>query len=192
MITLSIEFIHYFVRLISQKNKIELRTTRGIILSDNDNKDLNILLEELKNEDPEVRKEAAESLGECQDAGAVEPLIKALDDDNPHVRFASAKSLGNIGEPAIEPLVNILKNEEGNIRRYATLALKDIKSDKVVDQLVDALNDEDWSVRKFAAKALGEIGDEQGIDPIKKARRAATGDKEFKKACNKALKKIQK
>jgi len=41
-------------------------------------------------------------------------------------------------------------------------------------------------------KALGDIGDEKAIDPIKKARRKATGDKDFKKVANKALKKIQK
>jgi len=55
----------------------------------------------------------------------------------------------------LTPLVLILKNEEGNIRRYATLALKDIKSDKVIGQLVETLNDDDWSVRKFASNGFG-------------------------------------
>ena len=39
---------------------------------------------------------------------------------------------------------------------------------------------------------MGDIGDEKAIDPIKKARRAATGDKEFKKVANKSIKKIEK
>ncbi|EKF86620.1 HEAT repeat domain-containing protein, partial [Methanobacterium formicicum] len=86
------------------------------------------LLNDLTDDDPEKRKESAEKLGESENPDVIEPLIKALEDDNPQVRFTSAKSLGKIGDPAIEPLVTILKNEEGNIRRYATLALKDIKS----------------------------------------------------------------
>ena len=44
--------------------------------------------------------------------------------------------------------------------------------------------------KNISNKALGDIGDKKAIDPIKKARRAATGDKDFKKVANKALKKI--
>jgi hypothetical protein len=40
------------------------------------------------------------------------------------------------------------------------------------------------------AKALGDLKDERAIDPLKKARRAAKGDKEFKKVATKAIKKI--
>jgi HEAT repeat protein len=61
-----------------------------------------------------------------------------------------------------------------------------------VDPLLETLEDEDWGVRLAVMKALGDIGDEKAIDPIKKARRKATGDKDFKKVANKALKKIQK
>jgi HEAT repeat protein len=128
-----------------------------------------------------------------------------------------------MGEIAVEPLISILKSSEGGVRRYATLALKDIGSASVSNQLIESLKDDDWSVRKFASKALGEmknteaidpliatlddedwgvkiaavkalgdIGNSKAVDPIKKARRNARGDKEFKKAANKALKKIQK
>ena len=45
-------------------------------------------------------------------------------------------------------------------------------------------------MRLAVAKALGDIGDERAIDPVKKARRAAKGDKEFKKVATKALKKM--
>jgi len=76
-----------------------------------DNEDLDILIENLKDEDPDKRKEAADKLGEASDKTAIEPLLAVLTDDNPQVRFASAKALGKIGEPAIDPLVLILKNE---------------------------------------------------------------------------------
>jgi HEAT repeat protein len=63
---------------------------------------------------------------------------------------------------------------------------------KALNPLIETLGDEDWGVRMAALKALGDIGDERAVDPIKKARRAATGDKDFKKVANKALKKINK
>jgi HEAT repeat protein len=179
------------------------------------------LIEKLVDSDPEVRKDAAESLGISRYEGAVMPLIKALDDENPDVRFHASKSLAEIGKPAVEHLVNALKGEEGNKKRYATFALKNIGDDDVVEHLIEALDDDDWSVRKTSAKSLGEmeskeavepliealkdedwgvrvavakalgdIGDERAIDPVKKARRAAKGDKEFKKVATKALKKM--
>ena len=63
-------------------------------------------------------------------------------------------------------------------------------STEAVEPLIEALKDEDWGVRTAVAKALGDIGDERAIDPVKKARRAAKGDKEFKKVATKALKKM--
>ena len=77
------------------------------------------LIKDLKDGDVEVRKEAAEKIGESGDPKGVEPLILAFNDKNPEVRFQAAKSLGKIGKPAIEPLIEALKNDdEGNIKKY--------------------------------------------------------------------------
>jgi len=150
-------------------------------------------------------------------------LIGKFEDDDPLVRFEAAQKLGEIGDEAIDPLVKLLKSNDDQMRKYATVALKNMGSEQVADSLIAALKDPDFGVRKFSAKALGElksskavkplletledddwgvrlavmkalgdIGDEKAIDPIKKARRKATGDKDFKKVANKALKKIQK
>ncbi len=58
-----------------------------------------------------------------------------------------------------------------------------------MEPLIAALDDEDWGVKLAAVRSLGDLGDERAIEPIKKARRK--GDKDFKKAANKSLKKIQ-
>jgi len=68
-----------------------------------DNEDLDSLIENLKDDDPDKRKEAANKLGEASAKTAIEPLLAVLTDDNPQVRFTSAKALGKIGEPAIDP-----------------------------------------------------------------------------------------
>jgi len=53
------------------------------------------------------------------------------------------------------------------------------------------LQDDDWGVKVAATKALGNIKDERAVDPIKKARRNARGDKDYKKVANKALKNFK-
>ena len=130
--------------------------------------------------------------------------MKALNDDNPDVRFQASKSLAEIGKPAVEPLLNALKGEDGNTKRYATFiealsdddwsvrktcakSLGEMGDDAAVEPLIEALKDEDWGVKLAVAKALGDLKDEQAIDPLKKARRAAKGDKEFKKVATKEI-----
>ena len=53
------------------------------------------------------------------------------------------------------------------------------------------LEEEDWGVLLAAIRALGDMEVEEAITPIKKARRKEK-DKDFKKAANKAIKKIEK
>ncbi len=61
------------------------------------------LIEALKDENHEVRKQAAISLGEIKAPHAVEPLIATLKDENPEVRKAAAWALGEIGKSGLEP-----------------------------------------------------------------------------------------
>lgn len=151
---------------------------------------------------------------------SVNVLISLLEDESHPVRFAAAEKLAEFGEIAVDRLLKVLEEKRGLVRRYVIFALKKISDPRVADHFIKALEDEDWGVRKFAARALGELGDERAvspliralededwgvklaavrslgdlgdkraIEPIKKARRK--GDKEFKKAANQALKKIQ-
>ena len=57
--------------------------------------------------------------------------------------------------------------------------------------MIELLQDEDWGVKVAATRALGDLGDERAVDPIKKARRKATGDKDYKKVANRVLKKFK-
>ncbi|MDD1774324.1 MAG: HEAT repeat domain-containing protein, partial [Methanobacterium sp.] len=97
---------------------------------------------------------------------SIRALINTFNDENPEVRLQAAKSLGLIGEPAVKPLVEQLKIEEGHSRRYATYALKEIGDSSAVRNLILALKDDDWGVRKFAALSLGEIGDTEAVEPV--------------------------
>jgi hypothetical protein len=61
------------------------------------------LIEALKDENHEVRKQAAISLGEIKTPHAVEALIATLKDEDPEVRKAAAWALGEIGKYGLEP-----------------------------------------------------------------------------------------
>ena len=61
------------------------------------------LIEALKDENHEVRKQAAISLGEIKTPHAVEPLIATLKDEDPEVRKAAAWALGEIEKYGLEP-----------------------------------------------------------------------------------------
>jgi len=99
---------------------------------------------------------------------AVEPLIVLLGDDYNVCRTA-VKTLGEIGEPAVEPLIEVLSGDDLGVRRYAAEALGEIGDGEAVEPLIKALGDEDVYVRQSASTALGKIGDERAVEPLIKA-----------------------
>ena len=176
----------------------------------------------LSNDDVNIRKEAVESLVGITDEEAIEPLIKATTDENAQVRFKAAEILGNMGDVAVDKLIDEFNNAEGKNKRFLAFALKETEDKKVIPYFVEAtadedfgvrkvavralgelqandeldsiakcLEDEDWGVRLAAIQALGDLATDESIKLIKDARKAEE-DKDFKKSCNKAIKKAQK
>ena len=176
----------------------------------------------LSDDDVKVRKEAIESLVGITDEEAIEPLIKATTDESAQVRFKAAEILGNMGDVAVDKLIEEFKNAEGKDKRFLAFALKETGDKKVIPYFVEATNDEDFGVRKVAVRSLGELQAEEELDAIAKClededwgvrlaaiqalgdiatddsiklikdARKAESDKDFKKSCNKAIKKAQK
>ena len=96
------------------------------------------LIVALKNENPFVRRNAAEALGEIKDSSAVKPLINALNDNDLIVRRNAAKALGKIKDSsAEESLTSALKDESPAVRRNAAIALRDMGKPEAV--VVDIL-----------------------------------------------------
>ena len=186
------------------------------------NLNFNDAINNLSSDDVNVRKQAIESLVGITDEEAIEPLIKATTDENAQVRFKAAEILGNMGEMAVDKLIDEFKNAEGKDKRFLAFALKETGDEKVIPYFVDATNDEDFGVRKVAVRSLGELQAENDLESIEKClededwgvrlaaiqalgdiatddsiklikdARKAESDKDFKKSCNKALKKAQK
>ena len=176
----------------------------------------------LSDDDVKVREEAIESLVGITDEEAIEPLIKATTDESAQVRFKAAEILGNMGDVAVDKLIEEFENAEGKDKRFLAFALKETGDKKVIPYFVEATNDEDFGVRKVAVRSLGELQAEEELDAIAKClededwgvrlaaiqalgdiatddsiklikdARKAESDKDFKKSCNKAIKKAQK
>jgi len=141
----------------------------------------------------QIRRAAAEALGEIGDARAIEPLIAILKDGNSDIHKAGAEALGKIGDArAVKPLIAALKSNNGEVRQAAAEALGKIGDACAIDSLVDALSSEDVCLaatdvlvkigtpavgpltntlrdnnlylRKAAVKVLDEIGWKPGLD----------------------------
>ena len=76
---------------------------------------------------------------------------------------AAARSLAEIGEPAVESLIGLLKEEEIHVRWYSADVLGSVKSKKVVQPLIRLLYDEDRNVRRAAAGSLGRTGSVEAV-----------------------------
>jgi HEAT repeat protein len=87
---------------------------------------LPVLLNEMENDDPEIRYEAAGACGELEDERAVPALIKlANGDDDIDVQMAAIQSLGKIGDlSARECLKLCLESHNNAVKEAAEEALQ--------------------------------------------------------------------
>jgi len=161
------------------------------------------LLACLDEKDPSVRSLAATALGQTHDARAVAPLIAHLvelsgkdvtDEENSagvNVHDSLRDALVNLGEPAIKPLLERLKDKNVHVQEDVADVLSQLHYlpsdldakvtflillqswDKLIElgapavaPLLGCLKDEDSSRRQGAALALGELGDKRAVDPL--------------------------
>jgi len=140
-----------------------------------------------KRMDRYVHEAAAEALGKSGDARAIEPLIAALKDEDTDVRRYATKSLGEIGIPAVELLIAALKDEDRVVRRGAVKTLGELKDARAVEPLIAVLKDKNKYVREAAAEALGNLMDARAVEPLIGALKDKDAD-----VCRKAAETLDK
>jgi HEAT repeat protein/beta-lactamase regulating signal transducer with metallopeptidase domain len=116
------------------------------------------LVAALRDSDVEVRRTAANSLGQIEDKRAVPALIAALRDSDGEVRQQAAWALGQLEDRrATEPLIAALKDSSIELRRKAAWALGQLEDPAAAPGLAAALRDDDAQVRRTAAWGLGQL-----------------------------------
>ena len=106
-----------------------------------------------------VRQRVAWSLGEREDASAVEALTEALHDEHPEVRGVAAWSLGEIKDvDALPALYSRLEDQDCIVREMIIRAIGEHEQRGSFPVLRDQLRAEEPSLRAAVVWSLGEIG----------------------------------
>ena len=143
---------------------------------------VNALIARLDDENAEVRKAAAQSLGKLKDSRAIPGLIGALKDRDPRVRAAAAESLAEFEDSrAIAPLADLLNDQSTEVKQSALEALSHFEDNLPSAPIVRLLSDADADVRQNAAHLAGKLHDRSVTgalaklvgDPSSQVRQAA-------------------
>ena len=116
------------------------------------------LIHTLHDPDRWVRRHAVQALGKVGDPSAIPYILEALKDEDPTVRRNAIVALGDAGDAAIEPLLQILNNEELSVRWDAIEALRKLDHPRTIALLNEALRNKDREIREKAAEALDYLG----------------------------------
>ncbi|NDJ51954.1 MAG: HEAT repeat domain-containing protein [Chloroflexi bacterium] len=121
-----------------------------------DHRAIEALTEFLKSPVEYIRRSAAVTLAEMGAVQALPAMIDALEyyyRDRSNA-FEIAAAIGSLGEPAIDPLLLALTDENMQMRRLAASSLGHIADDRVVGPLLRATHDAHWLVREAAVGGL--------------------------------------
>ena len=123
------------------------------------------LLELSNDTDEHVSNAAIEGLAKIGEP-AVRPLIEALSDKN--FRCSAAMALARIQDKrAVDPLINMLEDEDDWFRFCVAYALNHISDKRVINPFIKVLkNDSDSRVCSEVIQCLGRIGGKNAIEPL--------------------------
>jgi bilin biosynthesis protein len=93
-------------------------------------------------------------------------LQEQLVDPDPAVRKSVVMDLIPFGDKAVDPLIALLMDEDGDVRVHAATALGWVGGHEAVQPLLVALNDENQYVRRYAARALCWVVDQSAIEGL--------------------------
>ena len=130
---------------------------------------VNALIARLEDENAEVRRAAAHSLGQLKDSRAVPGLIGALKDPEPKVRASAAEALAEFEDSrAVVPLATLLNDQSTEVKQSALEALSHFEGNLPSAPIVRLLADPDADVRHSAAHLVGKLRDRSATGALAK------------------------
>jgi HEAT repeat protein len=104
--------------------------------------DPGLLLPSLADAALEVRQCAALGLSSHPSEAAIQPLIRALSDPDGLVANLSAGALVAVGKPAVESLLEVLKDAPQSARIHAMHALSEIADPRAIQSMIAVMSEE--------------------------------------------------
>jgi HEAT repeat protein len=111
----------------------------------------------------EVRQSAAKTLGETKHPAAIPFLMEALRDsfwwyEKEQSAQVLLNAIENMGAAVVEPLIEALGDREVTVRKYAAMALGNLRDARAMDELGMTVYDLHHEVSQAAAEALAKFG----------------------------------
>jgi HEAT repeat protein len=135
-----------------------------------------LMLELLRDEAPEVRRVAVESLGKIGDPRAVDSILSLKHDSAAIVREASVLAMGRLKPTATEEVVALLtqalEDPVESVRQAAVVAIGEIEpGTRLLQPIVGLLRSSDAEVRRTAVQALLQVDASRSIPALVAAGR---------------------
>lgn len=138
--------------------RIEVRNQAVLLLTEMGEPVLEHVLPALNDPDRDVRKFAADVLGDVKSPAAVSYLVKAIHDKDPNVGFSAVEALGKIGgDEAFNELEEAFR-DNADVRSTVAETLGKIGNPEGVRVIEKGLHDEDPIVVFASTEAFGLIG----------------------------------
>ncbi|MEX0685097.1 MAG: HEAT repeat domain-containing protein [Balneolales bacterium] len=146
----------------------ELRIeTKNLLAEDFTGRNTQDLVSLLEHPDMRVRQKAQFELADRDDTSS---LLSAINNsDQQLARIHGIWGLAQIGRrniEAIEPLIQLLNDEDLEIRSQAIKMLGDVRYEPAAEHIIPLLRDDQPRVRFFATEALGRIGYRPALQPV--------------------------
>ncbi|NYB52411.1 MAG: HEAT repeat domain-containing protein [Methanobacteriaceae archaeon] len=117
------------------------------------------LVNNLLEDDPDIRMESVRRLGLSGNPRAAKYLVKLINDNDDEIRLEVLKYLGKLKNlETIDSLIKTLKHEETSMRWAAEEALANFGSD-AIPKIAKSLESNDEDLRYYLVAILGEIED---------------------------------
>ncbi len=142
---------------------------------------VSLLLELLRDETPEMRRTAAESLGKIGDPRVVDSILPLMHDPAAMVREASVVAVGRLKPPATDGVVALLalalEDPDESVRQAAVVAIGEVEPDpRLLQPVVGLLRSSDPAIRRAVVRALLQIDSSRSVPALIAAGRDADAE----------------
>jgi HEAT repeat protein len=128
---------------------------------------LHLLHDALRNSSPNIRSNAARTLGKMKSRGSTPYLLDLLQDEDATVRASAAEALGLIGDRiSIEPLVLRIQDNVEKVQEHASEALVRFGKQATVPLLNVLTRERDKFIQRALIRCLGRIGDPKSVPAL--------------------------